>query len=364
MPPARRSPRLLPACIVAVTLALVTVGCSSSSGSSDVSAQSGADASVTVTDALGREVTVPRPVERIAVLDRGPAEIITALGLGDKLVGIHQSIEGDPLYPDLQGLPTVATWSEVNLEAIAEAEPQVVIFSVEGGHGAVTDSSQLDGFDIVDIKVNLRDPRTMNAEIEMLGKAFDREDRAAELVAFSNHWLDEIAHGLEGLDAADRPTAFLQTHPGLLNTGGSDSAWFDQVEIAGARNISAGLKGLPEVDGEWVAGENPDFIIIEGSELGFGATSADDTDAPALRDEVMNAPGLRETTAVKQGRVYVLPIDLISRPGYIVGEAYLAKIFHPDRFADLDPAEVHTEYLKLFHPGVDLTGAWVYPAPG
>lgn len=359
MPLPRRPSLFRFARYVAVTVALVTTGCSSSSGPST---GAGSDGSITVTDASGREVTVPRQVERIAVLDRGPAEIITALGLGDKLVGIHESIDGDALYPDLQGLPTVATWSEVNLEAIAEAEPQVVISSVEGGHGAVTDSSQLERFDIVDIEVNLRDPRTMSDEIEMLGKAFDRSERAAELVAFYDHWLAEIANGLGGLADADRPSAFLQTHPGLLNTGGADSAWFDQVEIAGARNISAALQGLPEVDGEWVTEQNPDFIIIEGSELGFDAESADDTDAPALRDEVTGAPGLRETTAVTRDQVYVLPIDLVSRPGYIVGEAYLAKILHPDRFADLDPTQVHADYLELFHPGVTLTGTWVYPA--
>ncbi len=359
----RRS--IFPLATVAVAVLLVLTGCSSS-GSSSASNRapdgSASDASITVTDALGREVTVPEPVERIAVLDRGPAEIITALGLEDHLVGIHESLVDDPLYPDLGDLPVVATWSEVNLEAIAEAEPDVVLSSVEGGHGAISDSSQLEGFDIVDIKVNLRDPRTMSNEIAMLGEVFQREDRAAELVAFYDDQLAVLAEGLEGLGDADRPDVFLQTHPGLLNTGGADSAWFGQVELAGGHNIAEGLEGLPEVDGEWVTEADPDVIVIEGSDLGFGVDDGATTDAPALRDEVMAAPGLRETAAVADDRVYVLPIDLISRPGYIVGEMYLAKVFHPDRFADLDPEAVHAEYLALFHPGVELSGTWIHPA--
>ncbi|MDD2834714.1 MAG: hypothetical protein PHY05_01055 [Methanothrix sp.] len=39
-----------------------------------------------------------------------------------------------------------------------------------------------------------------------------------------------------------------------------------------------------------------------------------------------------------------------------------AKLFHPDLFEDLDPAELNKEYLKEFQ-GLELEGAWVYPVP-
>ncbi len=345
--------------IGAVLLAALA-GCGSSAATDD--AAQGADGdSVEVTDAAGRQVSVDLPVDGVAILDRGPAEILSAFGMMDHLVGIHESLEGDPLYPEAQDRPVVATWSEVNFEALAMTEPDVVLTSVEGGHGAITDDEHLRSFDIVDIKTNLRDPRTMSEEILNLGTLFGQEDKAQELVDFYTEYETLIGDRIADVPEDQRPKVFLQTHPGLLHTGGGDSAWHQQIPLAGGVNISEDLTGLVQVDAEWLAGQDPDIIIVEGGTLGFTAADAADTDAPALREEVLNAGGIKDTTAVAEGDVYVLPIDLISRPGYIVGEAYLAKIFYPDLFEDLDPEQVHQEYLDLFHPGTERTGAWIYP---
>src|SRR5699024_9382808 len=110
--------------------------------------------SVEVTDAAGHQVSVDLPVGGVAILDRGPAEILSAFGMMDHLVGIHESLEGDPLYHEAQDKPVVATWSEVNFEALAMTEPDVVLTSVEGGHGTITDDEHLQSFDIVDVKTN------------------------------------------------------------------------------------------------------------------------------------------------------------------------------------------------------------------
>lgn len=345
--------------IGAVLLATLA-GCGSSAASDDAAEDSSGD-TVTVTDAAGHQVSVDLPVGAVAILDRGPAEILSAFGMMDNLVGIHQSLEGDPLYPEVQDRPVVATWSEVNFEALAMAEPDVVLTSVEGGHGAITDDQHLQTFDIVDVKTNLRDPRTMSEEILNLGTLFGQEDKAQELVDFYAEYEGLIEERIANIPEDQRPKVFLQTHPGLLHTGGGDSAWHQQIPLAGGINISEELSGQVQVDAEWLAGENPDVIIVEGSTLGPAAADAADTDAPALREEVLNAGGIKDTTAVANGDVYVLPIDIVSRPGYIVGEIHLAKIFYPELFADLDPEQVHQEYLDLFHPGTERTGTWIHP---
>lgn len=349
-----------------LVVASAVAACSSSSGgaaedSSGTPHQAGSG-SVQITDATGRDLTIKTPVERIAILDRGPAEILSGFGVLDKLVGIHESLKNDPLYPQVQGKPVVATWSEVNFEALAQAQPNVVLTSSEGGHGAITDDEHLSDFDIVDIKTNLRDPRTMSEEITALGKVFGQEAKAQQMVDFYDKYTKLITDRVKDIPDSQRPRVFLQTHPGLLNTGGKDSAWYQQIVLAGGINISESLSGLPEVDGEWVAKQNPDIIIVEGSELGFAATSGESTDAPQLRDEVMTAGGVKDTNAVTNGKVWVMPIDIISRPGYIIGEIYMAKMFYPDLFTDIDPAKVHSEYLSIFHPGTDYSGSWVYPA--
>lgn len=362
---------LVAAALVAAGATSVTAACGGSpaaKGSAETSQtteSSSVEPSPKVTevvDALGRTVEVPNPVRRVAILDRGPAEVLSGLGVMDTVVAVHQSLDGDPLYPDMKSVPVVATWSEVNLEAVAQVQPDLLISSVEGGHGVISDDDRLAGFGIVDFKVNLRDPRTISDEVLALGTAFGKQERARHLVDFYARYTKLIAERVAAVPERDRPRVFLQTHPGLLNTGGSDSAWYEQIPLAGGVNIAADLSGLLQVDAEWVAKQDPDVIVIEGSTLGLDAADGSSTNAPDLRDEVLSAPGLRDTVAAQSGRVYVLPIDLISRPGYIVGEIYLAKILYPDLFADIDPASVHGEFLALFHPEVAYSGSWVYPA--
>src|SRR5699024_9446607 len=114
-------------------------------------------------------------------------------------------------------------------------------------------------------------PRTMNSEIEQLGTLLGEPDRADKLVAFYDKYRALITDRVADSPDSQRPRVFLQTHPGLLNTGGKDSAWYAQIPLAGGINISAELSGLPEVDAEWVAEQDPDIIIVEGSSLGFDA---------------------------------------------------------------------------------------------
>jgi iron complex transport system substrate-binding protein len=78
------------------------------------------------------------------------------------------------------------------------------------------------------------------------------------------------------------------------------------------------------------------------------------------RDEIMSRPELRDTTSVRNGRVYISHLSLRRGPrlvGYIL---HLAKWFHPDLFDDIDPVAVEKDILRKFY-GLDLEGTWAYP---
>ena len=142
--------------------ALVTgkIYASGTRSSGSKSADTISSRSITITDSTGRTITIQRPVDRVVLLDTGPFEILSAFGILNRVVGNHHSLQGNPLYPELAGLPTVATNSEINFELLAELQPQAVVSSVRA-HGVVTDEESLAGFDIEDIKLNLRNPDLM-----------------------------------------------------------------------------------------------------------------------------------------------------------------------------------------------------------
>jgi len=67
---------------------------------------------------------------------------------------------------------------------------------------------------------------------------------------------------------------------------------------------------------------------------------------------------------VKSGHVYIINGNLRNDATKgLIGAAYLAKIFHPD-VVDLDPEELHQEYLHKFL-GLDYDlnshGVFIYP---
>ncbi|MDR2485792.1 MAG: ABC transporter substrate-binding protein [Treponema sp.] len=312
---------------------------------------------ITITDSAGRAITLRRPVGRVVLLDTGPFEIFSAFGILDRVVGNHHSLQGNPLYPELAGLPTVATNSEINFELLAELQPQAVISSVRA-HGVITDEESLAGFDIKDIKLNLRNTDLMKEEITLLGTIFDKEEKAREIVAFYNKYENLIAGRIKTIPEDQRVTVFVEYHAGDFKTGAPRSRFYQQIILAGAYNIASNLTEEPQVDPEWVAEMNPDFFIREAS--GFGYTVTDTAGAKAIFEEIKKREALQTVKAIKNNNVYLISVDIYSRPGYIVGVSYLAKWFYPELFKDLDPEQVHKEYMSLFHPGREFRGLWTY----
>lgn len=315
---------------------------------------------ITITDSAGRTVTIPTPIERVAILDTGIAEVLKALGVLDKVVASHASLEGHPLYPELAGVPSVATYSEVNVERLAETMPQIAISSVRA-HGMIEENEHLQRFEIQDIKLNLRNPETMKEEVLLLGVIFGKEAEAARLVEFYEHYEQLISTRLDAIPAADRKKVFVEYHAGHFNTGGPGSRFYEQTVLAGADNIAAQLDGEPEVNAEWVAEMNPDVIVREAS--GFGYDVETDEQAEQIWQEIMARPALANTKAIQNQAVHLLSIDIYSRPAYIVGVCYLANWLYPDVFEDVNPLEVHQEYMDLVHPGIPYQGLWAYSGP-
>ena len=123
------------------------------------------------------------------------------------------------------------------------------------------------------------------------------------------------------------------------------------------------LSGYFDVDAEEVARRNPDVIIRIAKEEG-GYDTSDATELSDLRDEIMSRPELSEVSAVKNRRVYVISTDILGGVRHFVGMGYIAKWLYPEMFSDLNPEEIHRQYLVEFQGlSEDLVsnGVFVYP---
>ena len=315
--------------------------------------------SLTIKDDTDRDVTVSKKKKKMVPLDTSPFMVLSAFGKLDTIVGNHQSTQGNPLYEQLNGLPIVATYSAVNYEMLAQLQPQLVISSVRS-HGVVKDQENLSGFDIEDVKLDLRNPDRMKHDITLMGQLFSCEEKAKQINAFYDKWQKFINDREKNLTDNQRVKVFLEYHAGRYKTGAPKSSFYSQVALAGGINVAKDLTAgeTPEVNAEWVAKMNPDIIIREATGMGYTAPNADK--AQTIYDEVVGREGLKMTKAVQNKNVHLVSVDIYSRPGYIVGVCYMAKWFYPDLFKDFNPDEVLKEYCKLFYPGKELKGVWTY----
>jgi iron complex transport system substrate-binding protein len=315
---------------------------------------------LTITDDANREVTLTLPIERVALIDTGAGTALAALGKLNTVVGTHEALQNS-LFGELAGVPAVASYYETNYEAIAETQPQAALCS-NTVHGNVSVSEQLDGFGIQSIALDLRTPSRMREDYRLLGKVFQSEAEAQRVIDFYDKYENLIAERVKNIPESQRPTVFFEMHSGAFNTGLPGSPFYEQVELAGGRNIAAGvdntLAGSTEVSAEWLAEQNPDYILCESTMLGY--TTASDADAKAFYDSLIARPGLENAAAVKEGNILMISIDISSRPAYIVGVCHLAKELYPELFADLDPAKVLQEWFDLTYSGAKVQGIWAY----
>lgn len=168
---------------------------------------------VTVTT-CGKELTFAETPERVVVGTDDQAEVLIALGAGDRIVATMYNFE-TPLRDDykttfdqIEALAGSGNDGPPSKEQIVQLEPDLVYTSgyVFGDDGFLEETDITGAGGQVFIGPNgCAEPPTdvfeaQLAEIETMGTLFGAEDRAAELVAELRAELDEVATALEGLD--------------------------------------------------------------------------------------------------------------------------------------------------------------------
>jgi len=84
-------------------------------------------------------------------------------------------------------------------------------------------------------------------------------------------------------------------------------------------------------------------------------------------DEIIALPGFENVAAVQNDNVYIMSNGFAFAPHYPAALATMAKWLYPETFADLNPEEIHQEYIDTFF-GIDFDvseqGVFEYPQQG
>jgi len=266
-----------------------------------------------VTDSVDNAVTLEAPPQRVVSLSAGHTEILYALGAGGQVTAVDNTSDCPSAANDL---PKVDAFSP-SVEQIASLEPDLVVIFYDPGD--LQSSLQALGIPVL----NLAAPESVQGvydQMELLGKATGHSGDAERVVGE----MKEAVQGVQSRlgDAPEAPTVFHEIDTEYFSAG-SGTFIGDLYGMLGAANIAdATGEAYPQMSAEAIIQADPDVIVLA------------DEDAGESAETVKARPGWGSVSAVKNGRVYVIDPDIVSRPGPRLVEALrtLAGYLYPGLF--------------------------------
>jgi len=331
----------------------------------------GREKELTLIDCADRIVTVEKPVEMVIPMHPEITEAIISLGAIDKIIAVADMTgQVTPPHPVIKELPKIGVLDEVDYEKIFELEPDIVIQNYWHHIGEIEATLEPE---ITVIRLDLFAQPTYTEGVKKLGYILGKNDDADEFIDWYQSYMNTISERVAGLSEDDKPRVFnycggeygYGEGPPYGTYGKGNVAGRALFEMTGTINIAGDLPGdWIVVDAEWVLDQNPPVILRQVFDpTKFGYEIDDPSEAEAFREDVMTRPGIEDTDAVENEKVYLIQGDLLATEWFI-GVAYVAEWFHPDLFSDLDPQAFHQEYMDRFQ-GIDYNiyehGVFLYP---
>ena len=266
-------------------------------------------------DDAGRTVTLKGTPTKIVSLAPSNTEMLFALGLGDRVVGVTEFCDYPPAAKDKT---KVGGFSTVDAERVVSLAPDLVLA------GNIHVSKIVPELEKLGLTVVVVHPKTADevlARLVTIGRLTGRERQGQELKAQLEKRMSEIA--AKARESGESPRVFWMLGDSLF-TAGPGSFVDDLIRKAGGTNIAADAKTQwPELSMEAVLQADPEIIVIPGPA------------GPALAEKLRGDPKWQQVSAVRAGRfVLISDQNVVSRPGprVVDGLDLLARGLHPEQF--------------------------------
>jgi iron complex transport system substrate-binding protein len=262
------------------------------------------------------------PPERIVSTAPSITELLYALGLGNRVVGVTRFCR---YPPEAQLKPKIGDYTSPNLEAIAALRPDLVIIQTNPVHLA----DRLAKLKLHVLEVDQENIAAIYKSIHDVGTATGTEHAATQLSDSILDGLGKIRNRVAPLPRV-RMMFVIGRSPNRLDglvVAGRASYLNEVIEIAGGENVFRdAVAGYPEVSLEEVMARNPEVIVDMGDMSDtIGVTEEHKRNVVALWNRIPNL------AAVKQHRVFAVASDIFVVPGPRVIEAAkaFAEMLHP-----------------------------------
>lgn len=355
---------------LALLLALVMVfslcACANKNDGADNTEDGSAE--TTITDMIGREVTVtPGSYKNVVCIGAGALRMYSYIGSADLLCGVEDidntALEERPKMFDSVARPYVIAFGEqfsklpscgvggpmtqtAEAEKILACNPDIVISEYEDVEKANALQEQL-GVPVITLDQGSKGvfDDAFKSSMTLLGKIFSEEEKAAALVSFIEKEANEITARTSSVAEADKPDVYIC---GLGNWGTTNHLMTSQnyisFEIANIKNVvtDLGAPGVQEIEAEKFVslGDEIDIMIVD-------AAAVKNIKPLYQEDKTM----FDTCKAWNNGEVYLQMAYNAYYTNYeiaLINTWFIAKTVYPDLFKDIDMTEKTNEVCKAF----------------
>ena len=272
----------------------------------------------TLVDAMGRQIRIAEPPQRIVTVFPSNVEILFALGLADRVVAIGGRVRHPP---EAVVKPSVGGTLGYSPEAVAAYRPDLLVLTPSHQ----TALGLVEPFTRAGVPVLMLahpDLPSVLRNIDLVGQATGTEAQAERVRAQLQQQLEAVRARWQGLPPRSVYLETAAAERGAFQTIGRGHYADDALAWAGGRNVFSDLAGSQQVSAEAIAVRNPEVIVSLQS-------------VPKSASTIAARPGWQHLRAVREGRVVVLERGhkLIPGPRQIEAVLDYARALHPERFA-------------------------------
>ncbi len=245
--------------------------------------------------------------QRIVSLSPAATEILFAVGAENQVVA-RTNLCNYP--PEAQKLPAVGGFDGklFSLENIISFKPDFV-YLTEGMHDHLVEPLTAYGIKVYVSKAQSLDD--VLGEIQTIAEITGHKENGAKCVASIKDEFRQAQEESKKL-AVHKPSVYWEIWNAPYMSIGNDSFLNEIIEVAGLENIFGALKQkYPVVSEESIIAAGPEMILYA-------------SDAPLSKGDFLKRGSWKNIPAIKNGRIYQIDADLMTRPGPRVGKAALA----------------------------------------
>ena len=276
----------------------------------------------TVTDLLGREVTVPEKINRVVCIGAGSLRLYTYVGDLSKLVGVEDvdkdgtgvgkqlsirpyKMVNKDLFNSLPSCGKGGPQGSPEAEKILSLNPDIVFSLYTSDKAAMDDLQQKINKPVVVLSYGKTEAFDANVKksIALLGDILNRKERANELLSFISDTETYLSSIGEGIDKDKKATVYLGCQSNYGTHGiESSSANYSIFDVSKIRNVldeyvgkhGETFKGYQKsVDWEILQSLNPERIILDAGGLDI------------LKGQLKDKPEIKNLAAFQNNEIYL-----------------------------------------------------------